>query len=799
MKKLICAILIMVLLLSFFIVHGDKDDIKEDERIKIQAEIGFDKAYKPFFTTPIFITMENNLKDIDGEVQVEIPYDEGYGEAVTIYAIGINQPKDTQKKYVINLPISSHLLNIKLKVVEGKNTLLEKYVRLERGITENTALVGVLSDDTDSLRYLNGFNFDNISNTINSKIVKLNEENFPNTIDVAESFDMIIINNYDTSKLTKEQYDVLKKWTELGGFLVLGTGANGNKTLSAFTDDFITGEKESVVRVSANPLGILVNDDFDTIIDAMKLKTDDSVPIVESEGITLIQKLDKHQGSILLLSFDMGMEPIISWNLNKYFMESLFRKTAPAMLTGSNFDVNRRAGYNYNIESALKNIPELPLPQYGTIILIFIIYIIVAAPISYLVLKRIDKRELMWVVVPIFSVLFASIVYLIGFGTRIKEPLLNTVSIARVNETGFYDTKSFSGVFTPNKTNIKIQGIDNLRIKPFMRGNYYGSSDSQTWDNKRIEAKFVLSPEQSLEFYNIGVWGMKTFEIASDKNLEGNIIGNINYIDSSYTGYIENNTGFDLEDCYIITANQFLKIDDFAKGEKIDISNMEKKSFTNRFELLDGIYPRFYQRDGNTKGEELIKRRLANQKRNIIDYYYDYLGQNPQGIKLIAWSRNPLIDDIYVNNKVLKRYDNTMFIVDFDLNLVTGNNIELPFGYVEPVIEEGSLNQGHYNSYDNRFYGIGTVDISFNIDFSIKPENINIRFEKPLSNVKQYIWDNESSDWDEKELSSYNIESGELEKYLDGNNVLKFRFDLKDEGKGDGIQLPQISVKGIVK
>ena len=171
MKRFISILIISMLLFSFFTVYGDGS-----ETIKIDAQVGFDKSYKPGYVTPIFITMENNSKDIEGEIQIEIPNDEGYGaNTVSLYAIGINHPKNTVKKYVMNIPLPSSLLNVKLKVVEGKKVLLEKYVRIDRRIPDNTMFVGLLSDDGDSLNYLNGFTFNNMNNNYGTKIVRLNE------------------------------------------------------------------------------------------------------------------------------------------------------------------------------------------------------------------------------------------------------------------------------------------------------------------------------------------------------------------------------------------------------------------------------------------------------------------------------------------------------------------------------------------------------------------------------------------------------------------------------------------------
>lgn len=796
MKKIISILIICMLLFSFFTVYGD-----ELETIKIDAQVGFDKSYKPGYVTPIFITMENNSKDIEGEIQIEIPNDEGYGaNTVTLYAIGINHPKNTVKKYVMNIPLPSSLLNVKLKVVEGKKVLLEKYVRIDRRIPDNTMFVGLLSDDGDSLNYLNGFTFNNMSISYGTKIVKLNEEIFPSSLDVMENFNMIIINNFDTSKLNDEQYQVLKKWVEQGGYLVIGTGPSGVKTLSIFKDDFITGDRGGFLKVSGKALGAAVNDDYDMPLDIMELRIKNGESVVSQDGIPFIQKLDKGNGRVLLLSFDMGIEPISSWKLNKYFMESIFQKNSPAFFSGPQFErYLQNRGYDYSIENALKNIPELPLPNYNSIMIIFIIYIILVAPVSYMVLKKRDKRELMWGVVPILSVIFAALVYIAGFGTRLTEPILNTISIFYADEDSIVESKSFGGIFTPNKTNLKVEGIDDITIKPFTRDYYYGRSNMENWDGKRVDAKYVLSPKPNLEFYDIGIWNMKTFVLERHSNdVKGGIKGDVSYINSNFKGYIENNTNLDLSDCYLISANQYIELGSIKSGEKKEIPSNGSKNYNDRYVLLDDIYGSRHIDRNTAKSmteEEFAKARSNYQKRNVAEYYWNQEMKGTDGLKLIAWSDTPKDTDILVNNKKVKSFDKYMVVSDIKLNIFSGNTVEFPFGYVKPIIDQQNMMKGHYDSYSNRFYGEGMVEISFNIDMSIKPEKINIYFEKPPANTKQFVWNMDIKDWESKDVSNYTIEGRDLDKYIDENNTLKLQFDIN----GEGMQLPQISVKGSVK
>lgn len=159
--------------------------------------------------------------------------------------------------------------------------------------------------------------------------------------------------------------------------------------------------------------------------------------------------------------------------------------------------------------------------------------------------------------------------------------------------------------------------------------------------------------------------------------------------------------------------------------------------------------------------------------------------------------KTPILEDILVNGKTLKRYDNTMIVADLKLNLKSGNSIELPFGYIEPVIVQDSFIKGHYDTYSNMYYGDGAVEFSFIIDENIESKSIKIRYDNPSYYIKQFIWDCNSSIWEEKELSNFVIYEGEIEKYVSEKNEIRLRFDIKDDGYG--ISLPQISVKGSVK
>lgn len=795
MKKWIAVLLTSILLICGMLpVFGDGADIK------ISTQIGFDRVYRKNFETPITITVENNMKDINGEIQIEIPKDMGpMGvNMVDIYTIAINHPKNTTKEYKMNVPIPSSLLNTKMRIVEGKKTLIEQYVRFDMGIAENVMLAGIMSDNTANLTYLNGFTFKNLQGSLGMKITNLNEENFSEDVDVMKAFNVIFMNDYDSSKLSDDQYDALKKWVEQGGFLVIGTGPNGSKTLSVFKDDFITGERGGLVNISGRTLGEIAGGDFNETLDVMDIKLAKGETVLAQDGTALAQYVDKGKGRVLLLSFDLGLDPFIYWNLNRTAMEALIQRTAPTVYAGQYFEKYMAMGRNNNylIERALKTIPELSLPSYKFIIVLFVIYIILAAPVSYIILKKRDRRELMWAVVPILSMVFVAVIYFMGFGTRLSKPIFNKISIISGEEDGSLTSKSFGGVFSPNKTNLLVEGLDGTDIKPFGDENYYFNANPIWDEDRKTETKIMLSPKSSIEFYDVGVWTMKTLSLDNDEKINGGINGQISYVDSGFTGFVENTTDFDFEDCYIITSNEYMPIGDIKSGERKEIAGKTKKYYGDRYDLLNNLYDIDQSRYGVLKlsKEQVLELRNNYQKRFILEYCLDYkTSSSIEGVKLIGWSANSVGGNVKVNGKAVDSYEKSLLISDLKLIVRSGEEIELPWGYVKPVVKP-NLTRGSYEPYDNTIYGAGTVEVSYNIREDVVPERIGLNDEKLEPNVKQYIWNAETNQWESGDFAGYVIQGDDIAKYLDDNRLL-----LKYEMYDNTLRLPQITVKGRVK
>lgn len=803
MKKILRIAVLFAIALAIVTVQSGQLEINAAaEDVTIDMKVGFDKFYKIGYATPVYFEIENRLRDINGELQLEIP--DNY-DSITIYAMNVSLPKDSTKKLVMNVPMEVFNTKLKVNLVEGKNTISTKSFRIDPGSSMDTYAIGILSDDYDSLKYINKMTVPNYGN-FSTKNVRLDEGSFPVEVDVLKAFNVIVINNFDTSRLSSAQYEALKKWVEVGGLLVIGTGSSQSKTLSIFKDDFITGEVGEIRTIQATGLHKLAGS---KTIEAMSIGVLDidikgSTAVLTEGPAVLLQKLEKGRGAVAVAAFDFGMEPLSTWVGNSAFAEKAISNALPAYYQ-SELQQKGMMPYDniYAIDNALRNIPELPLPKTSHLIFLYAAYIILAAPLSYFLLKRMDKRELMWLTVPVLSIVFSGVIYVSGVGTRLTEPVTNIISLVDIDNSGAIVPKTYAGIFTPNKDSMKVEAGEDFGIKPLNinRGYYYGGPVTDENSPKRIDSKVIVSPKTVLEFYDNGIWSMRTLNIESEKVLSGKLESSLNYAKGAFTGTIKNTSGFDLDECYLITPNQYADIGPIKNGETKQINIKPSSYFGNRYDLVNAIYRDPYTRlqQQNQKNrlspEEITRSRSDMQKRQILEY--GFMNQAYQGFeaKLIAWSSTPVAEEILVNGKSTQRYEKSFITSKVELSFRDGDSVEYPLGFLKPIVVN-NLNSGNYDEFGRMFYGRGSVEVHYKMDSNIKVESVKTQYTVGnQQRVRQYIWDVQKNDWIEGDYRSFDIYGDLLERYIDGDGMLKLKFEMDD----DNVQLPLITVKGSVK
>ncbi|MBE5942895.1 MAG: hypothetical protein E7264_10215 [Lachnospiraceae bacterium] len=516
---------------------------------------------------------------------------------------------------------------IRVEIADEKNKVVyaEQHV-VSMMKTDNNMSVGILSDDYTAFSYFDGLQLNLSGNELSSEIFELNEMNFPEDEKVLSVFRYIIIDNFDTAKLNEQQYKALKGYVENGGTLILALGNYYQNVLHCFQDDFVSGtlgslkkedvtwncsmemsnvdveviqdmmfdtredETEATQNISedtdATTDGTTEGDTIDTTAkedqmteELLKTLPMDCVSFVLDDGEPFSTKVTKDTaskkrygaGKVIVLSHALSMEPLISYEGKEDIARIILEEGV------SDAFVRRLSGYDerYDYMGERVNIGKMAdadrkpsVLLYGTIL---ILYIVLVGPILYLILKKMAKRELIWITIPIIAIGFTVLIYLSGFLYRITKPLVTTCALIQLQDT-VQNEEMYTTVICPKAKDYEVEF--KKEYGHFSR-NPYDYSYSVFGDNSTDSYRYMIMKKgdnHRMYFHNEEAFQDNSFVLENHaENVIGTLDADLVCKTDGFEGSVTNNTCYDLKGVVVSFESRICPVGDLKKGETVTI------------------------------------------------------------------------------------------------------------------------------------------------------------------------------------------------------------------------------------
>lgn len=400
-------------------VYGNLD-------IEMEASYGYGDAAKGGRILPILVSVTSSAEGIfEGSIKLlsmETDYD------IYRYEYPIRLEPEEKKDVTLYIPIGyrTDQIYVVLENSSGEE-LMRKRMKLDVNLDVSELLIGVLSESPGKLDYLNGIAIN--YGTLKTRTTLLDTDILPESEIGLNLFDVLIITDYHTKRLSSLQTKAILEWVKQGGILLLGTGQKGAETLSAFSKDIgIDSYGESYMTTVDMGLEYSTSSPGDSSIELPC--TDISIPdghvIISSDEFTLLTAINYEKGMVAVAAYDFSDLSSFCEEHPSY-MEKLFIN-----LLG-NDKVNQLSqsiyGGDYNtywsVQNAINmgNVEKLPnVPAY---MIVIFVYIAVAGPGLYVMLRRHGLRNLYRTGVLVLSMVFTVLIYLMGSHTRFKDTFLH--------------------------------------------------------------------------------------------------------------------------------------------------------------------------------------------------------------------------------------------------------------------------------------------------------------------------------------------------------------------------------------
>lgn len=726
-KKVVLCVLMFILIFS---INFTSVKAIEEGDGEIKISYGLDGILRDGSSVPIAVEVNNKKGEVlKGNIEIIVPDSFGtkssFNEEIEV------EGKGKETFYIpVDIGNFKEKITVKLssdnKVIDTKETIISN----ESIVIYPELLVGVLSDSSSKLEFLEEFETE--SNMMwkkfevqvkRTRVANLNKDVFESNLKNFKFLDVIIINDFDTAKLSKESIKNINKWVDNGGTLILGGTENTlNNLPKDILDKGIQNYKDHWVKIGDDKglnltLGSLTGNLGDE-----ETKFNQSI---------LAEKYIRKNGRIIVTSFDLGSENLKKFEYKNEVLANILSREEGGYI-GS---MNTSSGYSSSLEAILKSIPFTKEFPIKILIMIFVIYILSTGFGGYFLLKKLDKREWLWVVIPALSLIFTITLSSVSKGTSIGDMAQVEVNKVEIDEYGNGSIESYLSVANKYKRDITINEPEGITMEYVENGANDSRQDLVGESSDKISSKiFSDGANTRYEFSNVSALEFKCFNLRGKQGKFNKVDGDLNYQNHSITGKITNNLGADVIKSYIIFGDMVWDVGPISKGEILDFNNFQPNYDDGIYGVLPGsgysYEDKYLYLEREEKNENLMK--------NFELLRYAAEDINRKELMIVSITNDSIDYGLTFNSKDIMKFSNTVYInplnVDFKDN--EGNIV-----YPEHLIEKNIVSKTEYMSDDtDTIYGRGELVLGYTLPENFKAKEIQIYIAKSgIDDIGGYI------------------------------------------------------------
>ena len=472
------------------------------------------------------VDLQNDGPAIQGELRMD-----GGSQSNARYAMAVGLPTGSRQAYILHVQPAAFGRTVKVDLVSGGQVVDSATIAYL--VHEASQLVvGVLAERPQAL--ISQIVLPPDATGAQAAVIPLGVADLPVRAEGWSVLDRLVWQDVDSNQLSQEQLDALRHWLAAGGRLVIVGGSAGIGTLSALPDDLLPYRPTATLDVDpaslVSLLGALPAGAGE--LPAMAGALARGRVLAASGDRAVAAELPYGSGRVTLLGFD----PTTRWLAESKSVEALWRSALPSRSAdGAQLLDDSR------LVQSVYQLPSLALPPTSGLLILIGAYIVIIGPLNYFVLKRLDRRELAWITMPLLVLAFTVASFGYGFVLRGTDVVVNEVAIVRGAPDATEATANvYFGVFSPTRATYQVsvpqgallaapmngfgQGTNTLDIvqgtgpeRPSMVRNLSVGTSSL----RIVRAELpVDAPKLRASLTLQGNTLVGTFENASDENLE---------------------------------------------------------------------------------------------------------------------------------------------------------------------------------------------------------------------------------------------------------------------------------------
>lgn len=790
----------IVFLFSFFVSFLHIDSASAAPKLDVSADAGINNKVKYFTPVPLKLTITNNGSAFSGDLVIDAAESYSVGSGL-VYPLDIaeGETKTTQlylnglsDDYMYSGSQQPNLFYFYEGGIEKGNLVKytgEKVVRPQFHEQQAT-FIYTLTENSDRLAALQRLRQFSTANVEVFHINQLKDFELPSDVKGLEMADIIAVDEVSLADYSEKQQQAIYNWVENGGTLLIGASDQAEASAGLFKGYLPLSLSSERVRVSKESLATLSNKGiFPEDIEVYQAQEKEESTRILADGDTILaSSMALGSGRVVQTTFSLGDQPLAGMDGYAKLISQLFN------LQNSNqsntFDMFY-GGLNNYLPSEVGGVNELfPSFEVSTTLLVItvIIYILIVGPILYFVLKRMDKREQAWWIIPVFSIALSLGMFIFGAKDRLLQSQIQQSAFYKVegeNLVGHY----VESILTNRGGDFTFTTDKNTTAVASRNSYFYGNStDAMLHEKSYVKEQANGS---TIQLRNLNYWSVQS--IVGETKIEnaGNMDIQLTLKDGRVEGTITNHFPFKLNEVAIWSGAREIELGDIEANGTLEVSKEVKNSV-----LLSPSFSTYNYTQPQSK-EDLMPVRLEKLK-----YGAGGLLEGERLPTIIAWTEEALVGIELDGNAevspvayIAQSFEPAMeisgeFTLDkesLEENLQPTNGS----GYMELIND--ATNQWYLDKGDYEF----TVWAPDELLATTTWTELSIS-NKESDRTSLAIWNWSTSSYEEFQEASASYTTN-LEQYISSEGQMKIRVSFTDNNMGTPVKMPDVELSGVAK
>lgn len=789
------ALTLLVMLVISFLLPSTQASAAATLEVKATAGISGKAKYQS--VVPLQVTIKNNGADFSGDMAINsansyeaasaivVPIDIAAGEekTFTFYQDGLADYSYSDADLFAFYEGS---------IEKGKKVAYKGTKRLQSNFLDPSAtFIYTLTDKSDRLSaFLRLSTFVVQSSVEVFNINQLKDYTFPEDSQGLAMANVIVVDEVAIADLTQKQQESLLKWVQDGGTLLLGAADQIDATAGILKEYLPLSLSQEMTSISAEALTKLSGGGIFTqpISVYSSTSSEGSLPVLTENNTVLAAKKKIGSGEIIQTAFSLGDQPLAS--MDGY--AALIAKMIDIQNISQQGMMRQGQSSLDQISYELRNINEL-FPSFEVsvsyMLIVIILYILIIGPLLYVVLKKMDKREHAWWIIPSISIVLSIVLFIVGAKDRIVQPQAQQSAFYKVNEDSSVNGYYVESILTNRSGDFVVNADQNTTAVALRNYNNFTGTMGALHESSYIKENANGS---TLTLRDLSYWSVQSFGGKTSAQNMGKMDIDITLKNEKLTGTVKNNFPFTLKDVTLISGVKEVKLGDIEANGTLQVNKELKTTVLQKPSIFNN-----YNYSYPSKKDEVDPMRIERMKSLALP-----LVENDNQPILTAWTDQALVGVELETSANMSPI--TTFVQPFKGKVELSGPFTMKRNNFTYTLVPLSAS-GHYEKIDelNNWYlsdGLYEVTMAMPDQFMDAVQSLNelTVSNKDVARMQIAIWNNETNVY-EPLVDTKQVFTDKISKYFNQDGELRMEIKYGPDPSGEQTKLPDIELKGVAK